>query len=152
MQMAGMALWVDLLKEGQARAQIPLSEFEESYTVFMLCRFMDKPGFMDAVLALSYLESQNLPPHKKEKTLRTTADTGIILAGLFPERAERLNVSCAYFVEMSKACFTELASLYHRMRQPIESRDCFLLARSAEKLSFVLGAVRGDAIQYLRLD
>lgn len=135
-------LWRDLLKEGQVRAAVTLSETQEAYTVNMLQRFILDTELINTTLALGFLESTNDGPAKKYGSLWHTADAGLLLAGLFPERAGKSNVSVSYFTGMSEACFLSLANLCETMRRPLEAKEYREIGMSVKRLACVLYCTR----------
>lgn len=138
-----MGLWVDLLREGQERARVALSETEESYTAFMLQRFTERQELTSITLALAYLESQiENSTAKRQGVLWDTADAGLILAGLFPERARTKNVPVSYFTGMSQVCYFELAQLCERMKLPGEAEQYREIGFGVERLAYVLYCTR----------
>ncbi len=137
-----IGLWVDLLKEGQARAYIRLSETEEAYTVHMLQRFILDSELTSTTLALGYLESQSEGNSKKYKNLWRTADAGLLLAGLFPERARKKNVPVSYFIGMSQVCFLSLAQLCDKIKLPLEAKEYREIAVGVPRVACVLHCTR----------
>ena len=135
-------LWVDLLKEGQVRACVTLSETEEAYTVHMLQRFMRDVELTDTTLALGYLDSQTDSQAKKYGSLWHTADAGLLLAGLFPERARKRNVSVSYFTDISQVCFFSLAEICDRMRRPLEAKEYREIGTGVKRVTCVLHCAR----------
>ncbi len=133
-----VGLWVDLLKEGQARACVTLSETEEAYTVHMLQRFILDPELTNTTLALGYLENQNESNAKKYGNLWHTADAGLLMAGLFPERARRKNVPVSYLTGMSQVCFLSLAQLCDKIKRPLEAKEYREIATGVERVACVL--------------
>ncbi len=130
--------WVDLLKEGQARAYVTLSETEEAYTVHMLQRFIVDKEFTRTTLALGYLENQTEGNAKKYRNLWHTADAGLLMAGLFPERARKKNVPVSYLRGMSQICFLSLAQLCDRIKRPLEAKEYREIAAGVERVACVL--------------
>lgn len=135
-------LWIDLLKEGQKRSHVTLSEDEESYLCMMLQRFVRNADITATVLAIEYLESQNKGRAERRAMLSQVADIGLLLAGLFPERATRKNVSVSYFTTMSQACFFELSGVCEAMRQLALARQYHNIGNAVEKLAYVLYCMR----------
>lgn len=107
------ATWVEFVKAGEARAECNLGEDLESFLVFTLMRFMHRTDLFSVVLALEFLHaSTEYTGKKKEQVLSEIGDTSLILAGLFPERSQRLGVSPSYFSEMGRMAFGELADSF----------------------------------------
>ena len=137
-----IGVWVDFVKEGQARSYITLSETEEAYTVHMLQRFMLDPELTNTTLALGYLESQTESYAKKYGSLWHTADAGLLMAGLFPERARKKNVPISYLKGMSQVCFFSLAQLCDKMKRPLEAKEYREIGAGVERLACVLHCTR----------
>ncbi|MEI6810825.1 MAG: hypothetical protein WCK60_02095 [Candidatus Nomurabacteria bacterium] len=135
-------LWVNLLKEAENRAQTKLTENQESYMVFMLMRFIARCELLSTTLALQYLESMLEKRRVKEVMLADTADTSLLFAGLFPERSKKLNVSSAYFMNISRSCFLGLADLCENMKHVGEATLYREIGTNIEKLTHVLYCTR----------
>lgn len=144
-------LWVDLLKEAEDRAQIKLTENQESYLVFMLMRFIAKCELLSTTLALQYLESMLERRKVQEVMLADTADTSLIFAGLFPERSKKLNVSSAYFMNISRSCFLGLADLCENMKHKGEATLYREIGTNIEKLTHVLYCTRVKNVANLEM-
>jgi hypothetical protein len=136
------SLFVDLLKEAEMRSNVTLTENQESYTVFMLIRNLRKQELLSASLALSYLESFLETKRVQESMLTDTADAALILAGLFPERARKLNVTSSYFLQISKMCFINLADICEKMKHKGEAALYEEIGMNVEKVAQVLYAIR----------
>lgn len=137
-----VGLWVDLLREGQARAHMDLSEATEAYTVHLLQRYLVSPWLIDVNLALGYLQSQAQSGALKHASLHRTADAGLLLAGLFPSQSRARHVTPSYFTGMSRACFLDLANLCDSMRRPTEAKKYRDMALNVEPVVCVLNCVR----------
>lgn len=135
-------LWVGLIKEGQSRSYIRLSESEEAYTVHLLQRHQRDPALINCNLALGYLESQEQSGSRQYGSLWQTADAGLLLAGLFPEQARARNVSASYFTGMSQCCFSSLAQLCDRLHRPLDAQTYRQMAQAVERVACVLHSVR----------
>ena len=107
------ATWVEFVKAGEARAECNLGEDLESFLVFTLMRFMHRTDLFSIVLATEFLNaSTEYAGKKKEQVLSEIGDASLILAGLYPERSQRLGVSSSYFSEMGQMAFGELADSF----------------------------------------
>lgn len=138
----GTGLWVDLLKEGQDRAHVSLSETEESYTVFMLQRFTRRTDLTTITFALAFMEHERESPVRRQDSLWETADASLLVAGLFPERARRKNVSVSYFTDMSQICFFELAGICDRLNHQGEANMYREIGAGVERVAYVLYCTR----------
>lgn len=139
---AEIGLWVDLLKEGQGRAHVSLSETEESYTALMLQRFARRTDLTTITFALAFMEHAHEGPVQRQDSLWETADAGLLVAGLFPERARKKNVSVSYFTDMSQICFFELAGICERLRHQSEAGMYREIGAGVERVAYVLYCTR----------
>lgn len=138
-----VSLWTELIKEGEAKTNITLSENEESYIVFMLQRFLRKTEFASLPFAISYLESLLLDSKNYQRAvLNDTADASLIMAGFFPERAKRLCVSSSYFMQISRSCFLELATICDYFKHRGESSLYREVGMNIPNLAAVLYSVK----------
>ena len=120
---APTALWLDLVRESAQRADVVLDEELESYLVFVLMRHLGDAGLGARVLALDYLEALLHDGSRREQALRETGDRCLLIAGLFPEQAQRRRVSQGYFLDLGIAAYTAeaehvraaLATLYRHL-------------------------------------
>ena len=108
--------WHHLVSEVQFTSGIQLSEALESYLVFLLIRFTEKPELASAVLAEEYLQSLQALGCEQRETLRDVGDKCLIFAGFFPERALRKQVSDEYFTEMGRLAYGMLANIPEAQR------------------------------------
>lgn len=101
--------WLTLVNEAKAAADCKLDEDMESYLVFLLMRFTEKPELAASVLALDYLRSMQLSGHLAQDQLREVGDKCLLYSGLFPERAARRRVKVSYFVDLGRSSYHQLA-------------------------------------------
>lgn len=137
-------LWKDTITEAALRSQITLTENRSAYLVFALIRFMRQPFLLDKVIALSYLKSNQEMPRLRGEMLAETADTSLLIAGLFPERTKRLNVSSTYFIDMSQVCYHELALVCDSLRHKGEAELYREVGDNVKDLACVLSHTRSD--------
>lgn len=138
------AQWHSLVCEAESASNIFLDEELQSYLVFLLMRFLDKPGMTAKVLALDYIDSMLSSGQRKEDKLRDVGDVCLIHAGLFPRRAKRKRVSEQYFIDLGSGAYQQLsvvvehpiAPLYDRLsRSFLPIRDLLLaMSRQEEKM------------------
>jgi hypothetical protein len=103
------AQWQALLHEAQTAARCRLETDLESYLVFLLIRFTDRPELADAVLALEFLNSVTTPGRLGQDRLRDVGDQCLLYSGLFPRQAERRHVQLSYFVDMGRTAYQQLS-------------------------------------------
>ncbi len=100
--------WHALVQEAQDAVQRHLDESLESYLVFLLIRFTNRPDIAQRILALDYLESLCQSGSVRGEKLRDVGDHCLLISGLFPQRASRRRVKISYFVEMGRSAYHEL--------------------------------------------
>ncbi len=103
------AQWHALVSEAQHAAEQPLNETLESYLIFLLIRFMDKPEFVNRVLAIDYLESLLKDGQRRRNQLRDIGDQCLLFSGLFPQRAKRKRVRISYYVDLGRSSYHALS-------------------------------------------
>lgn len=115
--------WLALVSEAKVAAACRLDEDMESYLVFLLMRFTEKPEIAASVMALDYLRSMQLSGHLAQDQLREVGDKCLLYSGLFPERAAQRRVKVSYFVDLGRSAYQHLsgqlghnaATLYQRL-------------------------------------
>jgi len=104
------ALWVDLLREAQHDAATRLDEELESYLVFLLIGHTRDLQLHRTVVALDYLLARSEHGTRRKQELRDVGDRCLLLAGLYPEQAQRRMVSVDYFLALGSGAYDELSS------------------------------------------
>lgn len=102
-------LWQALIRESAQRGGIALDEHEESYLGFVLIRFQRDTQFAAHTLALDWLRAHEEARHARADALRDVGDRCLLLAGLFPQQAERRRVSLDYFVTLGRGSYAGVA-------------------------------------------
>lgn len=97
--------WHALVQEAESNCEYHLCEELESYLVFLLMRFTKESHLHGRALAMEWLESQHALLKEKEDKLQTVGDKCLLLAGLFPGRAEQLRVRISYFVTLGQSAY-----------------------------------------------
>ena len=105
-----LALWTDLVHEAEHGAATRLDEELESYLVFLLMAHTRDVQLNRSVVALDYLlaRAQSGTRHKQE--LRDVGDRCLLLAGLYPEQAQRRLVNIGYFLDLGSCAYDELSN------------------------------------------
>lgn len=99
-----------LVRRGEEQSHVTLSAHLRIFLIGCLIEHMSDPDITHCVLALGFLGSNNQVGAMREISLKRTGDASLILAGFFPERALRLNVSSTYFRFMGQASYSSLAT------------------------------------------
>jgi len=109
-----VAQWQSLVQEAQTACNRNIDETLESYLVFLLMRFTDRPHCTMRIMALDYLESQHLSGAHRVDRLREVGDHCLLFSGLFPELAERRLVRISYFVNIGRGSYRQLSDVLDR--------------------------------------
>jgi len=107
------AQWHTLVSEAEAAAHCQLDETLESYLVFTLMRFCQRPELARSVMALEFLEGLQQGGIRQHDTLRDVGDKCLLVSGLFPQTARRRLVSVSYFVDLGRSAYQQLHERAH---------------------------------------
>ncbi len=110
------AQWQTLVHEAQAACDRQLDESLESYLVFLLMRFADRPEAVARVMAEDYLNSMQQGGSERHLQLREVGDHCLLFSGLFPRLAERRLVRVSYFVNIGRSSYRQLSDRLDRQR------------------------------------
>ena len=110
------AQWQTLVHEAQTACDRNLDETLESYLVFLLMRFADKPECTARIMAEDYLKSHHYQGAHREEHLRELGDHCLLFSGLFPRLAERRLVRISYFVNIGRSSYRQLSDVVGRQR------------------------------------
>ncbi len=132
------AQWGKLVMEAEESGRIHLDEELESYLVFLLMRYHDRPEIAVGAMATGYLEGMQQGVSLRRQQMRDVGDRCLLYSGLFPRRARRRLVTVGYYVDLGRSAYRNLAD-----------DDQFQLAATFAKLAanFV---VLMDTLQALR--
>jgi len=132
------ALWHALILEAQQSCTTFLDEELESYLIFLLIRFAEKPEIANSVLGLDFLNgAQEMGPNR-HNLLRDVGDKCLLFAGLFPGRASKKHLEISYFVKLGKTAYSTLSTIHHTT-----TKDLYcLLCEDFVKMMDVLHATR----------
>ena len=109
-----VAQWQTLVQEAQAACDCTLDESLESYLVFLLMRFADKPHCTARIMAEDFLNSCSACGNDRIDRLRDVGDHCLLFSGLFPQLAERRLVRISYFVNIGRTSYRELSDVLDR--------------------------------------
>jgi len=104
-----VALWTDLVHEAEDGAATRLDEDLESYLVFVLMGHTRDVQLHRGAVALDYLLARTTSGTRHKQELRDVGDRCLLLAGLYPEQAERRLVNISYFLDLGSRAYDELA-------------------------------------------
>jgi hypothetical protein len=138
LQPTDLAQWHALVSEAQAACEHHLDETIESYLVFLLMRFVERPELAQKIIALEFLEAQRASGQQTD-ILRDVGDQCLLFSGLFPKIAERRMVQVSYFVHIGRTAYDQLGTLVDHKCERMFSR----LADGFVRVMDVLQAMRG---------
>jgi len=104
------ALWADLVRDAEHGAATRLDEELESYLVFLLMAHTRDVQLQGHVVALDYLLARAERGTRRKQELRDVGDRCLLLAGLYPEQAERRLVTIDYFLSIGRCAYDELSA------------------------------------------
>jgi hypothetical protein len=101
-------LWRDLIREGETRAGARLAEDCEAYLVFTLMRHCRDAPLAHRTMALELLDALSAAGRARDDQLRDVGDRCLLIAGLYPELANRRRVDLGYFVGLGRGAYRRL--------------------------------------------
>lgn len=104
-----IAEWKALVVDAQGLSGYEFNEDMENYLVITLDQFTQQVDLGSTVIAIDYLNSNNLSGKSAAIQLRHVGDQCLLLSGLFPERAYKKNVSLDYFINVGQSAYSVLA-------------------------------------------
>lgn len=105
-----LELWTDLVREAEQAAGTRLDEELESYLVFLLIAHTRDVHLHGNAAALDYLVARAESGARRREDLRQVGDRCLLLAGFYPEQAERRLVTVGYFLALGSRAYDELSS------------------------------------------
>jgi hypothetical protein len=106
-----LAQWYAIVNEAEDLFGCKLDSDLESYLVFLLQRYSNKPELVTSILAADYLQSLQLGGQLRIEKLQVVGDVCLLFSGLFPERASKRHVTVSYFVELGQRAYNYLSLL-----------------------------------------
>ncbi|OGT47372.1 MAG: hypothetical protein A3F17_03755 [Gammaproteobacteria bacterium RIFCSPHIGHO2_12_FULL_41_15] len=103
------AEWYELIRESQHHIGLFFDDHVESYLILTLDKFIKEEIHNETPIAIEFLSSISMENSHANQKLRKIGDRCLILAGLFPEHAEKVNVSTTYFIDMGQQAYLTLA-------------------------------------------
>ena len=101
--------WLSLIIDAQTKQSIYLCEDLESYVVFLLMRFSNKPDFLSKIICTDLLDKSSIGAKTLENKLQDIGDTCLIFTGFYPGIAHRRNVSDNYYIDIGKTAYDTLS-------------------------------------------
>lgn len=138
LQPTSLAQWYSVVSEAHAHAPVGLNSAIESYLVYLLMRFTNKPQEIQSVLALDFLKCADLKGELRLERLREVGDKCLVLTGLFPGRAMRRCLRISYFVELGQMAYDSIPTHVFEVEEDLY----YQLARSFVPMMDVLYTLR----------
>src|SRR5688500_16739251 len=91
------SLWYSIIQEAETVCMVTLKEELESYLVFLLMRYIDKPDVVRKIIATEVLQSMSLHSYRRQTALQEIGDHCLLFSGLFPHLAQKRLVKISYF-------------------------------------------------------
>ena len=139
-QGAPLALWQGLVREGEERAAVRLTETTESYLVFLLMQHLRDGALAGRTMALEWLAALDRVGSARAEQLREVGDRSLLIAGLYPGLAERRRLSREYYVRIGQLAYDGAADTARRSERPLFAE----LAEAVRPLVRVLAAFRAN--------
>ena len=111
-----MNAWYQLINAAKDQCGYEFAEGIDHYLVLTLEAFLKDTEIASNVLALAYLENMRQESHVTIQNLRHVGDQCLLISGLFPERAQKRNVSLGYYVDMGKNSYLQLANASRHLK------------------------------------
>ncbi|OJA00006.1 hypothetical protein BEV13_04635 [Rickettsiella grylli] len=105
------AQWQSLVKEAESSSHLRLNNELESYLVFLLGHYNQRPDIAHSILAKEFLTGMNEKYARQRDCLREVGDKCLLFAGFFPEQAEKKHVKIKYFIELGQTAYIQVAHL-----------------------------------------
>ena len=104
-----VAQWQKLVSDAETLNGVKLNEELESYLVFTLMRFTQRPEMVARVMALDYLDAMLQAGSISHEQMRDVGDQCLLLAGLFPQRAQKRRVKVSYYVDLGRSAYRHIS-------------------------------------------
>jgi hypothetical protein len=104
-----LAQWYTLVNEAEDFFDSHLETDLESYLVFLLQRYSDKPEMISSIMGVDYLESLATLGKLRTEKLREVGDKCLLFSGFFPELATKRLVTINYFVSLGRSAYSNIA-------------------------------------------
>lgn len=128
-----IALWHDVIHEAETSCDVLLNQELESYLVFLLVRYTNKPEVANKIIATEFLHAKQ-GSSKRQLALQDVGDQCLIFSGLFPKLAEKRLVKISYFISIGQVSYSAISS---------SNNDLYdLLAKQFVTLMDILQSIR----------
>lgn len=105
------AQWQSLVKDAESSSNLRLNNELESYLVFLLGYYNQRPDIANSVFAKELLTGMTEKHVRQRDCLREVGDKCLLFAGFFPGQAEKRRIKIKYFIELGQTAYIQVASL-----------------------------------------
>lgn len=109
-----MSQWHTLVSDAERDYGCRLEESMQSYLVFTLMRFARDQQLNSGVIAIDFLSSLKLSGALRNEQLRQIGDQCLLVSGLYPQSAEKRQVSVDYYVNIGRSAYHHISTATHR--------------------------------------
>lgn len=147
LQPTSLAQWYALVNEAEAGCALDLGEELESYLVFLLMRFTERPEISTSFFALEFLESLHKLGSARNVSLQEVGDKCLLYSGFFPEQIQKRRLKESYYIDLGQNAYYALASISKQRLAELYQNLC----ESFLQMRDVLQAMRPDETEFLPL-
>lgn len=104
-----LAEWHSLIADATSIAHRKVNESLEYYLIITLDAFTRENIFVTQAVALDFLNALDLKNVQNNKMMRNIGDQCLLISGLFPEQANRRNVSLDYYIGIGQHAYNTIA-------------------------------------------
>ena len=108
-----IALWQDVIVYAEGRCAVKLTPELEHYLIVLLSRYMDRPDIAQQVFATAFLDALHKQRQQRLITLQNVGDQCLLMAGLFPQVANKKRVNITYFVDLGRSAYANISNASH---------------------------------------
>lgn len=112
----GNSSWHALVRQAQVESGHNIADGLDHYLALTLEAHLKDTTLASTVLALEYLENINRQTRETLQKMRHVGDQCLLLSGLFPERAQRRNVSLEYYINLGKNAYLDIAYAHRQLK------------------------------------
>ncbi len=112
----GDTSWHALVEQAKVDSGHSIAQGLDHYLALTLEAHLKDITLASNVLALNYLENINGQTHETLQKMRQVGDQCLLLSGLFPERAQKRNVSLEYYINLGKNAYLDIARAHPQLK------------------------------------
>ncbi len=139
-QITAEAEWYSLIQQALDASGYHIADNIENYLMLTLNHYTTVNSFTTTVIALDYLQHANLESTHDLVNMRQIGDQSLLLAGLFPQRLSKKNISLDYMKMMGQQAYYLISVVGVSARY--DSPLYYALYEHFEKLMRILDQMR----------